>query len=104
VVIYRVSIKDFYYFKIIYKTNAAYLETHTHTSRQKSFQSFVSDDPGNFCSCAPRLDATDFEKVYPTTEELKLFEVSEGRVCNSCAAYISQTVSHATAQLSEHLF
>jgi hypothetical protein len=32
--IYRMCIKEFYTFKMIYKTNAANLELHTHTDRQ----------------------------------------------------------------------
>jgi hypothetical protein len=46
--------------------NAAYLELHTHTSRYKNSQSFVSNDPGDrCCCCAPPLDATSFENGYP---------------------------------------
>jgi hypothetical protein len=38
---HRVSTKELYIFKMIQKTNAAYLELHTFTSQQKNSQSFV---------------------------------------------------------------
>jgi hypothetical protein len=88
---------------MIQKTNAVYSELHTRTSRYKSTQRFVSNDPGDFCSCAPPLDATSFENGYPTTEELVCSAVSEERVCNSCATWISHTISHGTTQPSIHL-
>jgi hypothetical protein len=74
------------------KTNAAYLELHTHTSRYENSQRFVSNDPGD-CCCAPHLDATSFENGSPTTEELACSVVSEGRVCNISATCISNSIS-----------
>jgi hypothetical protein len=38
---------------MIHKTNAAYLELHTYASRQKNTESFVSNDPGDFCRAPP---------------------------------------------------
>jgi hypothetical protein len=41
----------------------------------------------------PPLDATSFENGYPTTEELVCSAISEERICNSCAMFISHTIS-----------
>jgi hypothetical protein len=38
-----------------------------------------------------------------STKELYSFKISEKRVCNSCATYISHTISHGTTQPSVHL-
>jgi hypothetical protein len=83
---------------MIQKTNAAYLELRTYTT-----QSFVSNDPGDCCCCAPPLDASSFENGCPTTEELVCSAVSDGIFCNSCATCISHTISHGTTQPSIHL-
>jgi hypothetical protein len=74
---YRVSTKELYTFKMIQKANAAYLELHTYTSRQKNTRSFVSNDPGDCCCWAPAPDATSFENGYPTTEKLVCSAVRE---------------------------
>jgi hypothetical protein len=95
---YRVSTKQLYTFKTIQKRNAAYLEIHTHTSRQKNSQSFVSNGQGGFRCCALPLYATTFENGYHTTDELVYSAVSKERACNSCATCISQTISHGTTQ------
>jgi hypothetical protein len=50
--VYKVSTSELYTFKIIQKTNAAYLELLTYTIPSKNSQSFVSNDPGD-CCCAP---------------------------------------------------
>jgi hypothetical protein len=39
--LYRVNTKVLYIFKMIQKTNSAYLELHTHNSRWKNYQRFV---------------------------------------------------------------
>jgi hypothetical protein len=39
---HRVDTKEIYTFKMIQKTNAAYLELHTYTSRQKNSQKFCT--------------------------------------------------------------
>jgi hypothetical protein len=83
---------------MIQKTNAAHLELHSYTSLQKNIQSFVSNDTGDCCCCAPQLDATSFENGYTTTEELVCSAVSEDRVCNSCATCISHTISQWNQQ------
>jgi hypothetical protein len=82
---------------MVQKTNEVYLELHSNT------QSFVSNDTGDCCCCAPPLDATSFENGYPTTEELVCSAVSEERVCNSCATCISHTISHEATQPNIHL-
>jgi hypothetical protein len=74
---------------MIQKTNAAYEELHTYTSRQKNFQSFVSNDQGD-CCCTPPLDATSFENGYPTTEELVCPAVSEESVTAVQRAFRTQ--------------
>jgi hypothetical protein len=62
---------------MIQKTNAAYLEIHTYTSQDENTQSFVSNDPGDCCCCAPPLDATSFENGYPTAEELCVVQLAK---------------------------
>jgi hypothetical protein len=99
--LYSVSTKELYTFEMIQKTNAAYLELHTYTSRQKNTQTFVSNGPGD--CCAPPLDVTSFQNGYPTTKELVCSAVSEERVCDSCATCISHTIPHGTTQQSIHL-
>jgi hypothetical protein len=93
-----VIIKELYAFKIIQQTNAAVLWTsHPHQSIESS-QSFVSNDKGVCCCCAPPLDASSFEKGYSTTEELVCSAVSEERVCISFAMCIPHTILHGTTQ------
>jgi hypothetical protein len=48
------------------KTNAVFLELHTHAGRWKNSQSFVSNDPGGCCCCVPLLHATSYENGYTT--------------------------------------
>jgi hypothetical protein len=62
--------KEIQTLRMMLKTNATFLELHTHTSRQKNSQSFVSNDPGD-CCCALPLDAYwHLENNCPTIQEL----------------------------------
>jgi hypothetical protein len=101
--LYRMKTKEIYTYKMIQKTNAAYLELHNYTSREKNTQSFVSDDTGDCCCCELPLDATSFESGYHTTEEMVCSAFSDERVCNSSATCISHTISHGATQPSVHL-
>jgi hypothetical protein len=84
------------------KTNAAYLELHIYNSRLKTAKSFVQNDPGDCCCCAPSLDATSFESGYSTTEELVCSSIREEGAYYSCATCISHTVSDGTTLGTGH--
>jgi hypothetical protein len=63
---YRVSTKELYIFKMIQKTNAAYLELHTYTSRQKNSQSFVHTSQRlEMCSASHTADVETIIQLVP---------------------------------------
>jgi hypothetical protein len=97
----KVSTKELY----TLKTDAAYLELHTHASRWQNSQRFVSNGSGDcWCCCAPPLDATSFKNGYPATEKLVSSSLSEEMFCNGCATCISHKISHGTTQSSKTLY
>jgi hypothetical protein len=63
--VYRVNTKD-YIFKVIQKTNAAYLELHTYTSRWKNSQSFVHTSQRlDMCSASHTADVEMIIQLVP---------------------------------------
>jgi hypothetical protein len=98
---YRMSTKELYSFKMIQVRNAACLELHAHTSRQKNSHSFVSNDSGD-CCCDPPLDVTSFENYYSTTEELVCSAFSEESVTAVQRAFRTQFHMEPPSPVSIH--
>jgi hypothetical protein len=64
--LYRVNTKDLYTFKMIQKTNAAYIELHTYTSRLKNSQSFVHTSQRlDVCSASHTADVETIIQLVP---------------------------------------
>lgn len=96
---HRVSTKELHF--LIYRPcrkNSACLEFHSHVSRQKTSQSYLSNNPRP-CCYAPPPDATSFKNGFPKPELQVCSADTEESV--TAVQHAIHTISHGTTQPSE---